>query len=397
MAEPRYSNAFHRLYGIVLKLSLKSANFRKSSTGHLAKGAKAISQPVPSLVSGLEQHHIPTINGFRAIAVLLVIFYHSGLTWIPGGLGVLMFFAISGFVITWMLLKENTRTGSISLKRFYARRSLRIFPAFYTYVLVTLVILGILHKRVNWVQLAASLVYSANYYQAIYGDPSTVFSHTWSLGIEEQFYLCWPPLFSVLRQRVTLLIQGIAVVIAAVWVHRFLLKFIFHVWQGYLYEAFDTRLDHVLIGCLLALLLYYFPEHRLWRVICSRPAVTGLTVVLLVLSAAAEARWGDIYRDTWGFIVNPILCAFLIPQVISLRERPLVRLFDSPFVSYMGTISYSLYLYQQLLLEPVQKALHRTPYPVQLAMAMVVLIAAASISYQFVEKPFLRMQSRFRN
>ena len=84
----------------------------------------------PSLISGLAEPQLPMIDGLRAIAVFLVIFYHFGFEFVPGGLGVLIFFVISGFLITWLLLKENRKRGGISLKRFYARRSLRIFPAF---------------------------------------------------------------------------------------------------------------------------------------------------------------------------------------------------------------------------------------------------------------------------
>lgn len=354
--------------------------------------------PATGLDSGLAQPQIPIISGLRAIAVFLVILYHSGFSCVPGGLGVLIFFVISGFLITWLLLKESANRGSVSLTRFYARRSLRIFPAFYSYAIVTLTLLMVLKKHIDWPQTTASLVYASNYYQAIFGDPSTAFSHTWSLGIEEQFYLCWPALFVALRHRQRLLMQTAAALIGGVWVYRFVLKFVFHVWQGYFYEAFDTRMDHLLIGCLLALLLFHFRGHRAWNLICERPMLTLFMIGLLLLSVAAEIYWADLYRDTWGFIVNPVLCALLIPQLISLRGSTLVRWLDMPLVQYLGTISYSLYLYQQIVLEPVRKAVRFTPFPVQVAVSICVLIAVASGSYYLIEKPFLRLkQKRFRS
>lgn len=349
------------------------------------------------LESGLAKPQIPIISGLRALAVFLVIFLHSGFPMVPGGLGVLIFFVISGFLITWLLLKESESKGSVSLWRFYARRSLRIFPAFYCYALVTLTLLLIFRKHINWPQTAASLLYTANYYQAILGDPSTGFSHTWSLGVEEQFYLCWPAMFVALRGRPRLLIQSVALLIGAVWVYRFILKLVLHVPQGYIYEAFDTRMDHLLIGCILALLLFHNRGHRAWTLICGKPMFTTLIVGLLFLSVWAEIQWADLYRDTWGFILNPVLCALLIPQLISLRECTLVRWLDHPSVRYLGTISYSLYLYQQLILDPVRKAARFTPHWTQIAISLCVLVFVASGSYYLVEKPFLRLKQRHFN
>ena len=118
----------------------------------------------------------------------------------------------------------------------------------------------------------------------------------------------------------------------------------------------------------------------------------------LLLSIAAEYRWTDLYRDNWGFIVNPVLCALLIPQLIHFRSAAAVRWLDSKPAQYLGTISYSLYLYQQLLLDPVRKALHSLPLPVQLTGSILVLIGVASCSYRFIETPFLRLKdSRFHN
>ena len=106
-----------------------------------------------------------------------------------------MFFVLSGFLITWLLLNEEKRWVNISLKLFYVRRSLRIFPAFYVFwflVVGTGVIMG---KRLAAGQAVSSLFYLTNYYQVLFGDPDTALSHTWSLAIEEQFYLLWPLAF----------------------------------------------------------------------------------------------------------------------------------------------------------------------------------------------------------
>lgn len=347
-----------------------------------------------ALLAGLRQRQIPIIGGLRAISVFLVVFYHSGMDWVPGGLGVLMFFVISGFLITWLLLKENDRKGFVSLRRFYIRRFLRIFPAFYAYAFLFIGILWFLGKHIDWPQTVTSLLYLANYYQAIFGDPNTGLSHTWSLGIEEQFYLLWPALFLFLRDRPRLLCRITSAIIGCVWIYRFVLKYGFHVWQGYFYEAFDTRMDHLLIGCLLAISLFHFRQAPFWNML-TRVPVLCMSIAGLFCSAALEYRLGDRYRDVWSFIVNPLLCASLIPQLIVHRNTAWVRWLDWKPVVYLGSISYSLYLYQQTVLEPGRKALRFLPFAVQVAGSIAVVIVAASVSYWLIEAPFLRLKDRF--
>ena len=163
----------------------------------MAKAADlaSIRPPLPvALASGLELKQIPALDGLRAIAAFLVVLYHGGIAVSPGGLGVLAFFVISGFLITWLLLDEQERHGGVSLRLFYVRRTLRIFPAFYVYWVLVVALSAIRH-RVVWPQAIASLFYVNNYYQGLFGDPNTGLSHSWSLGVEEQFYLLWAPAF----------------------------------------------------------------------------------------------------------------------------------------------------------------------------------------------------------
>jgi peptidoglycan/LPS O-acetylase OafA/YrhL len=347
-----------------------------------------------SLRAGLAQPHMPILDGIRAIAVFLVIFYHAIFKWVPGGLGVLMFFVISGFLITWLLLKEHRRSGDIRLGRFYARRSLRIFPAFYAYSALVLALLLSFHKHIEWPQTIAALLYVNNYYQAIHGDPGTGFSHTWSLGIEEQFYLLWPGLVVLLGAKKRPLMITATCIIVAVWVHRAILQIVFHVHQGYFYEALDTRLDHLMIGCLLAVALFTAVEHPLWSVLCDGMWKVGVTVALLVLSSVLEYQYSAPYRDSAGFIVNPLLTAVLIPQLIANRGQLLTGWLDWKPVRYLGRISYSLYLYQQLVLDPIERALQHYPQVVQAGVSLTVLLAMASGSYYLIEKPFLKIKDR---
>ena len=350
----------------------------------------ALSNP---LGANLAKSHLPSLDGLRAIAAFLVVFYHGGILWVPGGLGVLAFFVLSGFLITWLLLKEEEQSGTVSLQAFYIRRSLRIFPAFYAYWLLLSAMLLLRHKRFIVAQAICSLLYVNNYYQALHGDPNTGFSHTWSLGIEEQFYLLWPLFFLLLkhaRHRLRFLIAAIL----AVELYREALVFWFHRDQGYIYEAFDTRADHLLVGCLLAVALRAGVWTGLWRWLCASPWLTAIPVGMLVLSSALAFQFGSTYRDAVGFVIDPLLVAVLIVQTIAHPAAGLGIALNWNWMRYLGTISYSVYLYQQLVLEPVQKLLLRQP-AVALPAAILVVILTASASYWIVERPFLRLKKRF--
>src|ERR1700730_4181433 len=202
--------------------------------------------PLPAnLELKLSTSHIPALDGLRAVAVYLVIISHFGFEMVPGAHGVMIFFVLSGFLITWLLLKENERYGKVSLADFYRRRTLRIFPAVYVYWLILIALLVATGKAVLWPHAWSALFYTSNYYSAINGDPNNGLSHTWSLAIEEQFYLLWPFVFLMLRgnlKRMSVFLFGL---IGAVCVYRAVLCFGFHVDQAYIQAAFDTRLDEL--------------------------------------------------------------------------------------------------------------------------------------------------------
>jgi peptidoglycan/LPS O-acetylase OafA/YrhL len=308
-------------------------------------------------------------------------------------LGVLAFFVLSGFLITWLLLKEEERYGEISLKLFYIRRSLRIFPAFYCYWFLLNSALLLVGRQVVIPQAVCAAFYVNNYYQAIFGDPSTGLSHTWSLGIEEQFYVLWPMTFLFLkrnRSRMWFLVAAIA----AVWVYREVLVFLVHMNQGYIYEAFDARADHLLIGCLLAVVLRDRAFGLLWERLCWSPWFPVLTAAGLFLSAALANRYGTMYRDAVGFIVDPLLVAILIVQTVAHRSTGLGVALNWGWMRYLGSISYSIYLYQQIVIGPA-KSFTTSTHWLALPASMACVVIVASASYWIVEKPFLRLKGRF--
>lgn len=307
-----------------------------------------------------------------------------------------MFFVLSGFLITWLLLKENEKTGVVSLRNFYIRRSLRIFPAFYFYWLLYVVLAVFLHKLIIRNQAIAAFFYVNNYFQATHQVPATGLSDTWSLAVEEQFYLLWPPLFFLLRKRTVHQIWVLLGLIGFIEVYRELLQFAFKVWEGYIYMAFDTRADHLLIGCLLAILLRYGYLIGFWHAVCRRSAFSVITLSLLGVSVVLQNRYGTTYRNSVAFVVDPILVAVLLVQIIAFRETLLLSWLEHPWVRYIGRTSYSIYLYQGLVRYSVIKRVAGLPLSIQWASVIAVIILLASASYFFIEKPFLSLRNRVR-
>jgi len=325
------------------------------------------------------------------VAAFLVVLYHFGFEVVPGGLGVLAFFVLSGFLITWLLLKEEEKYGRISLPLFYLRRALRIFPAFYCFWMLWTAALLMFRKRIIWSQAISALLYVNNYYQAILGDPNTGYSHTWSLGIEEQFYVLWPISLIGLRPRRRGAV--LAGAIGSIWIYRGVLQFVAGVHEGYIYEAFDTRADHLLMGCLLALLLRRGHLPRVWQWLCT-PSMSVLAVSLLVASGWTSHMLGAPYRNAAGFAVDPLLVAILIVQVIALRKSLLWSWLNWCWVRYLGVTSYSIYLYQQVVIDPVKRTAAPFPVVVQLVATLAAVVLAACVSYHLIERPFLKLKDR---
>lgn len=343
--------------------------------------------PVEGAIRRPETFKIEKLDMLRAVSAAIVVLYHSGFDLIPAGFGVLTFFVISGFLITFLLLRENDSSGSISLKNFYIRRSLRIFPAFYVSWLIVIV-LGLLHRggATNWPQAICSLLYVGNYYQGLHGYPSSGLSHTWSLAVEEQFYVLWPWLFWAFRARLKQLLWVLSCLIPALWFYRIFLQF-HGVPEEYIYTAFETRVDAILVGCVLAMLVHR-SIGRDWIHEVRQPRYLPIPLIGLAVSV----HFGSLiaYRNIVGFAIDPLLVALLIGQLTQLRRFAWM---DSKPISYLGRISYSTYLYQQLV-HPLVSRLVPEPYADFVVLPAVWLVA--SISYEVVEKPFLKLKGRFK-
>lgn len=342
----------------------------------------------------------PALDGVRALAIVPVVAFHA-FGWPEGGvLGVHMFFVLSGFLITTLLLQEWNRNGSIALRHFYFRRALRLFPALAVmlgaYVLIQvareLVIEPeALNLRAALEGVLYSVFYVSNLVQAFSGILAVPLIPLWSLATEEQFYLLWPFLLLAalrlsIRQRI---IEGcLLVAIGLVVAHRVRLSLSdFSVER--LYFSPDTSFDTILIGCLLGL---WFVSGRGPSLLRSAsflrwawiPAVLLIVSTVLVTSNESPAMY-------WAFLLPfSIAVAILIVSVVAEEASPLRRCLSYAPLVFLGRISYSLYLWNLMVIYFGS----RVGVPAIVGAGISVAVAIAS--YYVIEQPFLRLKRRDR-
>lgn len=353
----------------------------------------------------LDSRRIPGLDFLRAIAVLLVLLDHSGgakigpIKLFNGGLGVEIFFVLSGFLITWILLAELGRSNTIDLLAFYRRRIARLLPAYYGYVLVGVLYLWVRERPIPWEAVGAGFLYVLNYYQAFTGAQTHFLSHCWSLAVEEQFYFLWPFLLLLLWRRGVGLVKALIFSILAIWVLRAVLMLVFQVPDEYLYRALETRGDHLAVGCLLALVLR--DERVRARVLAlTRPVAVTLFLItvlasLLVISASFHSSLG--YRYAAGYVLEPLLIAILLPVVVfgSAQHVCIHRVTQFLPIVIIGEVSYGIYLFHPLVLHPVRNFVERVSGSpmIGIAVSIAVLSMVAYVSFRWFERP---IRDRFR-
>ncbi len=333
---------------------------------------------------------IPSLDGLRALAILAVVFGHSRSAfmdkqwWLSpfrnGTLGVVGFFVLSGFLITGILLREENKTGTINLKMFYVRRSFRIFPAFYTFLLVV-ACLGFAHiVFVDLTSWLAAATYTWNY--TIRADSYTL-SQTWSLSLEEQFYLFWPLCLILLKKRTCLFIAIGSIVLSPF--SRVLTYALFPALRGQINMMFHTHIDAIMTGSAIALA----QDLGLFSNLLSSLAKarwTVLAALYFLVQPLLVTMYRGAYSLTLGMTLDELMWGIVLLHVVRFPNMPMGKFLNWPLVAHIGRISYSIYLWQQLFVGPNQ----RTPFPLNL---LWILLCAES-SYWFVEQPFLRLREK---
>jgi peptidoglycan/LPS O-acetylase OafA/YrhL len=347
---------------------------------------------VPRFRDVLARSHFPALDGLRAVAVFVVILGHEEypIRGVPADLGVDAFFVLSGFLITRLLMREQEETGAISLSRFYARRTMRIFPAYYVFLALNFAWDTFRGERWSAALGLSAVTYTVNYYNALNHHPSTSIAHAWSLGIEEQFYLLWPLAFLLLaRKGRRALVGGVTVLalVAIIW-RSYLTAIGTDV--AYLYNAFDTRLDNLAVGCALALVADRERVGRIAERLAHRSWYPLLTIAALV---GTRELVPDAVHYSAGFTIYALLVAILIAQLMQLTTTPLWSWLENPAVRYLGTISYPMYLYHGVGASVARHTV--SGRGAAFIVSVLATIALATGSYFVIERPFLKLKKRF--
>lgn len=348
--------------------------------------------------NNINSARITALDGLRAIAIGLVLSAHgceaflsiSHVWWMApltnGSLGVRLFFVLSGYLITSLLMREQEQHGTISLRNFYARRTLRIFPAFYVYLGVISILVGGGWIAVSGEQLAAAASYTWNYLGLWHnGGPSEgswFLGHLWTLSLEEQFYLVWPGLIVLGGWRCAKFTVLLVPLIAPLL--RLVIYATFPDQRGFLGMMFHTAIDSILIGCAFAIW-----QAKLSPLVMGRGLVIGAALYAFLVSPWLAFHFHGAYSITVGFGLDAVCCGILIlnARQIGIWNRVLSW---NP-LCLLGTWSYSLYLWQQLFLTDYQK-----PWTGGPILAFSATFACALLSHYAVENPVLRLKNRFQ-
>jgi peptidoglycan/LPS O-acetylase OafA/YrhL len=363
----------------------------------------------PSAI-GTQLAYMPSLDGIRALAVLAVMANHGGFPWARGGLlGVNAFFVLSGFLITQLLLKEWSRTGTVRLRSFWARRARRLLPA----LVLLLAVIGLFVESAGaqgsqpllFGDAVSTLFYFNNWHQIIqhqsyFAQVSAVspLLHTWSLAIEEQFYLVWPMLVLVVLKlwRSTKTLLTVAIVGAVASAIEMGLLFNASSDPTRVYFGTDTRAQDILVGAALGILLLNTKRSG-----ASRRAQLGWSAVALVAAAVFAWDWSQTQGNTafpyrGGFFLADVTVALVICGATFAPSGLAARVLSFGPLRFVGWISYGLYLWHwpiDLLVNHARTGLDGYGlFAVRVALTFVV----ATLSWTLIEMPIRRMTFRTR-
>lgn len=351
----------------------------------------------PMAVTGPPSNlYIPSLDGMRAVAFLLVFVAHAQpFKVLPGGFGVTVFFFLSGYLITTLLRAEAQQTGTVSLRTFYLRRVLRIFPPCYLTVTIVaaLALAGLVYNRESYASLVSAFLYFSNYWNILgWGNLPAGLGILWSLAVEEHYYLLFPLLYAWFvrraisqQQQATVLIS--LCILALAW--RCFRAFVWHSsWQN-IYEGTDTRFDSILAGCVLAILANPRCGDRVdWlKKHATALAVSG--AVILVLSYVYR---NPLFRDTIRYTVQEVGLMPIFFLVTLPGKNLLTRCLESCVLRYLGRLSYSMYLIHHTLFHHFYH--YYRPGIILAAGIFLLSMAYAQVMRSLVDLPIQRVRGR---
>jgi peptidoglycan/LPS O-acetylase OafA/YrhL len=390
-------------------------------------------EPAEAIAAPRRLGYMPALDGLRAIAITLVVLFHY--PWIVkpfhsapvhgGFLGVDMFFVLSGFLITTLLLEERSKNGRVSLKGFYQRRARRLLPAFFVLFVLALIEHFVFSLQPTTAGLIGMLVYMANWVQIWRPDSlGGVFGHTWSLAIEEQFYLLFPLLLiGLIRlglRRVGLALALVGGALAAwgwrvaVWHRQSVNKvtfvdfyaqitgrslpdtdpFRFREWNRWYYGT-DTRADALLIGCAAAVIFVWLARRPLRRGFTIGAAVVAMIAFVVGGFVVARASIPAGWIPDWGLFLLESCAAITVLGLALAPRAPLSRVLSLPPLVYLGRRSYALYLFHIFIFQQLRTQRTHLGSIAQFWLLMAVTLVAAELSWRYIESPFMRGRRRY--
>ncbi len=360
---------------------------------------------VPATEPRKKLGYVAALNGLRGVAVLLVMGNHLPLrqygSLLPGGfIGVDVFFVLSGFLITTLLIQEFDARGDISLRNFYMRRALRLGPALLLLLavicLVSLIFLDKSKAQQNCLNALIALCYASNWVRVFTKNQLGLLAHTWSLSAEEQFYIVWPFILLLLL-RATKKRQYIVAVAGAMAALSWLTG-IYLTAKGasniHLCFGLEGRADTLMIGCILAVMLASgFPKES------ASQAWEKPVMVIAPLSLAGlvgYALTGDFLGRGifyYGFLVVALLTATMIFDVLANPRSVIRRVLEMKWLVWIGSISYGLYLWHWTIFWGMHLMGYKGWTVVLVGVPLTFLVVLPS--YYFMERPILKLKARF--
>jgi peptidoglycan/LPS O-acetylase OafA/YrhL len=352
----------------------------------------------PEKLNFSPSHHIATLDGWRGIAILGVMAYHSlaqgfpGRIWygiaVRGYAGVNIFFALSGFLICGKLLREQRQTATISLKRFYLGRSFRILPALGLYLAALAGLVGAGWVKAQGWEFESTLLFIRNYFPTFDGHSIGIYTaQFWSLAVEEHFYLVWPVVMLLLGPNLRRIGLVALTAALAIFAWRTLDAHLgwFIPFGTSVDSKTDTRIDALLWGCLAAIVYpYVHPRVR------ALPFGRSLWVPVAAVLAAVLI----LKQVPGGSLIQAILFPVLIMATAISPDSTLGRILEFRLLKWAGRLSYSVYIWQQLLIIPVNSSISPFRALQHFPSNIAFVFLAGSASYYFVEKPMIELGRR---
>lgn len=349
---------------------------------------------------------LPCLDGWRFVSICFVVLGHSEMMdsfskslcfitkWLPNGIhGVSFFFVISGFLITYLLLREKEKTATINLKDFYLRRILRIIPAYACFLVVIYILCvyaNLLIPKQSWIAL---FTYTVNYI-----TPPLIVSHIWSLSLEEQFYCIWPFIFWIVIAKKNNPRKALVILIIPLIVSPICRVISYTSKNHFPFESrsFLNHFDQLAIGCILSFLTAYYGDRvqgifRKRKYILTFMAISLIVIPLVLTSHHLLAQM----TVPFGLMCNGLGYAILIGLSIFSPNSLLFRWLEYRPIVSIGLMSYSIYLWQQIFwMSPKVFGVDHSLWFLSFPYWLIPVFVIAFLSYNLIEKPFLRLKKR---